>query len=91
MFQVSVEFDFDGAVSSFTNGNSQILPSPNNNNQYTPPKTNMEPENGPLEKATPIGNHHFQFSGSTFNFGGVNHSQPLDERNPAPNVMYKAL
>ena len=26
---------------------------------YTP-KTNMEPENGPLEKEIPIGNHHFQ-------------------------------
>ncbi len=25
---------------------------------YTPP--NMEPENGPLEKEIPIGNHHFQ-------------------------------
>ena len=25
-----------------------------------PPKTNMEPENGPLEKEIPIGNHHFQ-------------------------------
>ncbi len=34
------------------------------NNHYfpgaTPPKTNMEPENGPLEKEIPIGNHHFQ-------------------------------
>ncbi len=28
--------------------------------QDTPPKTNMEPENGPLEKEIPIGNHHFQ-------------------------------
>ena len=27
---------------------------------YTPRKTNMEPENGPLEKEIPIGNHHFQ-------------------------------
>ena len=27
---------------------------------YTPPKTNMEPENGPLEKEIPVGNHHFQ-------------------------------
>ena len=27
---------------------------------HTPPKTNMEPENGPLEKEIPIGNHHFQ-------------------------------
>ena len=27
---------------------------------FTPPKTNMEPENGPLEKEIPIGNHHFQ-------------------------------
>ena len=26
----------------------------------TPPKTNMELENGPLEKEIPIGNHHFQ-------------------------------
>ena len=26
----------------------------------TPPKTNMEPENGPLEKEITIGNHHFQ-------------------------------
>ena len=26
----------------------------------TPPKTNMEPENEPLEKEIPIGNHHFQ-------------------------------
>ncbi len=26
----------------------------------TPPKTNMEPENGPLEKEIPIENHHFQ-------------------------------
>ena len=25
-----------------------------------PPKTNMEPENGPLEKEIPIGKHHFQ-------------------------------
>ncbi len=25
--------------------------------QITPPKTNMEPENGPLEKEIPIGNH----------------------------------
>ena len=28
--------------------------------RVTPPKTNMEPENGPLEKEIPIGNHHFQ-------------------------------
>ena len=28
--------------------------------RFTPPKTNMEPENGPLEKEIPIGNHHFQ-------------------------------
>ena len=27
---------------------------------YTPPKTNMEPENGPLEKEIPFGNHPFQ-------------------------------
>ena len=25
----------------------------------TPPKINMEPENQPLEKEIPIGNHHF--------------------------------
>ena len=38
--------------------------------RYTPPKTNMEPENGgPLEKEIPIGNHHF--SGSMLNFRGV--------------------
>ena len=35
----------------------------------TPPKTNMEPENGPLEKEIPVGNH--QFSGSTLVFGGA--------------------
>ena len=28
----------------------------------TPPKFNMEPENQPLEKEIPIGNHHFQVS-----------------------------
>ena len=27
---------------------------------YTPPKTNMEIENGPLEKEIPFGNHPFQ-------------------------------
>ena len=27
---------------------------------YTPPKFIMEPENQPLEKEIPIGNHHFQ-------------------------------
>ena len=27
---------------------------------YTPPKTNMEPENGPFVKEIPIGNHHLQ-------------------------------
>ena len=33
----------------------------------TPPKTNMEPENGgPLEKEIPIGNHHFQFPAINF-------------------------
>jgi len=26
----------------------------------TPPKLNMEPENQPLEKEIPIGNHHFE-------------------------------
>ncbi len=34
------------------------------------PKTNMEPENGPLEKEIPIGNHHFQVP--AVNFWGVN-------------------
>ena len=29
----------------------------------------MEPENGPLEKEIPIGNH--EFPGSMLNFGGV--------------------
>ena len=33
---------------------------------YTPPKTNMEPENGPLEKEIPIGNHHFQVPAVNF-------------------------
>ena len=38
--------------------------------RYTPPKTNMEPENGgPLEKEIPIGNHHF--SGSMLNIWSV--------------------
>ena len=32
----------------------------NNNKANTPLETNMEPENGPLEKEIPIGNHHFQ-------------------------------
>ena len=33
----------------------------------TPPKTNMEPENGgPLEKEIPIGNHHFQVPAVNF-------------------------
>ena len=27
---------------------------------YTLPETNIAPENGPLEKEIPIGNHHFQ-------------------------------
>ena len=26
---------------------------------YTPPKTNMEPENEPLEEEIPMENHHF--------------------------------
>ena len=34
----------------------------------TPPKTNMEPENGPLKQEIPIGNP--PFSGSMLNFGG---------------------
>ena len=33
---------------------------------HTPPKTNMEPENGPLEKEIPIGNHHFQVPAVNF-------------------------
>ncbi len=36
----------------------------------TPAKTNMEPENGPLEKGIPIGNHS-SFPGSMLIFGGV--------------------
>ena len=35
--------------------------------ENTPPKTNMEPENGPLEKEIPFGNH--SFSGSMLVFG----------------------
>ena len=35
----------------------------------TPPKTNMEPENGPLEKEIPFGNHPFQ--GNHVSFSGV--------------------
>ncbi len=35
-------------------------------NDDTPPKTNMEPENGPLEKEIPIGNHHFQVPAVNF-------------------------
>ena len=34
----------------------------------TPPKTNMEPENGPLQKEIPLGNYPFQ--GSILNFQG---------------------
>ena len=29
---------------------------------FTPMKFNMEPENQPLEKETPIGNHHVEVS-----------------------------
>ena len=29
------------------------------NRKFTPPKTNMEPENEPLEEEIPIKNHHF--------------------------------
>ena len=36
------------------------FPTPPQKQKNTPPKTNMEPENGPLEKEIPIGNHHFQ-------------------------------
>ena len=32
----------------------------------TPPKTNMEPENGPLEKEIPFGNHPFQVPAVSF-------------------------
>ena len=35
----------------------------------TPPKTNMEPENGPLEKEIAIGNHHFLIFWGVFPFG----------------------
>ena len=28
--------------------------------KVTPLKFNMEPENGPLEREIPLGNHHFQ-------------------------------
>jgi len=31
------------------------------NRGYTPPKTNMEPENEPLEEEIPMKNHHFRF------------------------------
>ena len=31
----------------------------NKKNKYTPRKTNMEPENEPLEEEIPIRNHHF--------------------------------
>ena len=37
--------------------------------ESTPPKTNVEPENGPLEKQIPVGNNHS--SGSMLLFGGV--------------------
>ena len=37
-------------------GGAGFLPS----TVITPPKTNMEPENGPFQKEIPIGNHHFQ-------------------------------
>ena len=30
-----------------------------NAKRYTPPKTNMEPENEPLEEEIPMKNHHF--------------------------------
>ena len=39
-------------------GRLVVEPTPLKN--ITPPKINMEPENGPLEKEIPIGNHHFQ-------------------------------
>ena len=34
--------------------------------RITPPKTNMEPENGPLEKEIPFGNHPFQVPAISF-------------------------
>ena len=37
---------------------------------YPPQKTNMEPENEPLEEEIPTRNHHFRFH---FSFRGVNH------------------
>ena len=30
-----------------------------NTRTFTPPKTNMEPENEPLEEEIPMKNHHF--------------------------------
>ena len=41
-----------GGNASFREGNSTILGN-------TPPKTNMEPENEPLEEEIPMKNHHF--------------------------------
>ena len=38
-------------------------------NMFTPPKTNMEAENGPLQKEIPLGNYPFQ--GSMLVFRGV--------------------
>ena len=38
--------------------------------EVTPPKTNMEPENGPFKEEIPIGNP--PFSGSMLNFGDGN-------------------
>ena len=49
------------------------------NDVTTPPKTNMEPENGPLEKEIPIGNH--PFPGSMLIFGGVTIIEVLDGPN----------
>ena len=34
--------------------------------RITPPKTNMEPNNGPLEKEIPFENHHFQVPAVSF-------------------------
>ena len=37
--------------------------------ESTPPKTNIAPENRPLEKGIPIGNHHFQVRTVSFREG----------------------
>ena len=50
--------------------------------KFTPLKFNMEPENQPLEKDIPIGNHHFEVP--CLNFGGVVRLAYLAESVPAP-------